>query len=61
MIFDPDTIGPLRKGFVHDLSGSVGRYKAHRRGVHATIVNGQPIVLEGKLTGRMPGRIVAPA
>jgi N-acyl-D-amino-acid deacylase len=60
MIFDPDEIGPLRKEFVHDLPGGVGRYKAYGRGVHATIVNGVPIVLEGELTGRMPGQIVAP-
>jgi N-acyl-D-aspartate/D-glutamate deacylase len=43
-----------------DLPGGVGRYKAYGRGVHATIANGVPIVLEGELTGRMPGRIVAP-
>lgn len=60
MIFDADEIGPLRKEFVRDLPGGVGRYKAYGRGVHATIVNGVPIVLEGELTGRMPGQIVAP-
>lgn len=60
MIFDADEIGPLRKDFVHDLPGGVGRYKAYGRGVHATIVNGEPIVLDGELTGRLPGRIVAP-
>jgi N-acyl-D-aspartate/D-glutamate deacylase len=60
MIFDPDEIGPLRKAFVHDLPGGIGRYKAFGKGVHATIVNGVPIVLEGELTGRLPGRIVAP-
>ena len=60
MIFDPDEIAPLRKEFVHDLPGKVGRYKAYGRGVHATIVNGEPIVLEGRLTGRMPGMVVAP-
>ncbi len=61
MIFDPETIGPWRKEFVRDLPGGVGRYKAYGRGVHATIVNGQPIVLEGELTGRMPGSVVRPA
>jgi N-acyl-D-aspartate/D-glutamate deacylase len=60
MIFDPEEIGPLRKEFVRDLPGGVGRYKAFGKGVHATIVNGVPIVLEGELTGRLPGRIVAP-
>ena len=61
MIFDPDEIGPLRKEFVRDLPGGVGRYKAYGRGVYATIVNGQPIVLDGKLTGRMPGAVVTPS
>ncbi|MCB2074934.1 MAG: amidohydrolase family protein [Novosphingobium sp.] len=60
MIFDEDEIGPLRKEFVRDLPGGVGRYKAYGKGVHATIVNGEPIVLEGELTGRMPGVIVSP-
>jgi N-acyl-D-amino-acid deacylase len=60
MIFDPETIGPWRKEFVRDLPGGVGRYKAFGHGVHATIVNGQPIVLEGQLTGRMPGAWVRP-
>jgi N-acyl-D-amino-acid deacylase len=60
MIFDPETIGPWRKEFVHDLPGGVGRYKAFGRGVHATIVNGQPIVLEGQLTGKLPGATVRP-
>lgn len=60
MIFDPQEIGPLRKEFVHDLPGGVGRYKAYGQGVYATIVNGQPIVIDGQLTGRTPGRLVAP-
>jgi N-acyl-D-aspartate/D-glutamate deacylase len=60
MIFDPETIGPWKKEFVHDLPGGVGRFKAWGKGVKATIVNGQPIVLDGELTGRMPGHWVAP-
>jgi N-acyl-D-aspartate/D-glutamate deacylase len=60
MIFDPEKIGPWRKEFVRDLPGGVGRYKAYGHGVHATIVNGEPIVLDGQLTGRKPGAVVAP-
>ena len=60
MVFDADEIAPVRKEFVHDLPGGVGRYKAYGRGVYATIVNGVPIVLDGELTGRMPGVVVAP-
>jgi N-acyl-D-amino-acid deacylase len=61
MIFDPAEIAPVRKEFVHDLPGGVGRYKAYGRGIYATIVNGEPIVLDGKLTGRLPGMVVSPA
>ena len=61
MIFDENEIGPLRKEFVPELPGGAGRYKAYGSGVYATIVNGQPIVLDGKLTGRLPGALVAPA
>jgi N-acyl-D-aspartate/D-glutamate deacylase len=60
MIFDPETIGPLRKEFVRDLPGGAGRYRAFGSGVHATIVGGEPIVLDGELTGRLPGRVVSP-
>jgi len=61
MIFDPATIGPLRKEFVHDLPGGVGRFKAWGQGVRATIVNGQVIVSNGELTDRLPGQMVSPA
>jgi N-acyl-D-aspartate/D-glutamate deacylase len=60
MVFDPDTVGPWKKEFVHDLPGGVGRFKAWGRGVKATIVNGEPIVLDGQLTGRLPGRVLKP-
>ena len=33
MVFDPETIGPWKKEFVHDLPGGVGRFKAWGRGV----------------------------
>ena len=60
MVFDPATIGPWKKEFVHDLPGGVGRFKAWGRGVKATIVNGEPIVLDGELTGRLPGHVASP-
>lgn len=60
MVFDPDTVGPWKKDFVHDLPGGVGRFKAWGKGVHATVVNGEPIVLGGELTERLPGQVVRP-
>jgi len=59
-VFDPDAIGPWKKEFVHDLPGGVGRFKAWGRGVRATIVNGTPIVLDGRLTSDLPGDFVRP-
>jgi N-acyl-D-aspartate/D-glutamate deacylase len=61
MIFDPQTIGPWKKELVHDLPGGVGRFKAWGKGVKATIVNGEPIVIDGELTGVLPGQVVAPS
>jgi N-acyl-D-amino-acid deacylase len=60
MVFDPETIGPWKKEFVHDLPGGVGRFKAWGQGVRATIVNGRVIVREGVLTDALPGRVVRP-
>jgi N-acyl-D-amino-acid deacylase len=61
MIFDPETVGPSHKEFTHDLPGNVGRWRAWGKGMRATIVNGHPIVLDGELTGRLPGHVVSPA
>jgi N-acyl-D-aspartate/D-glutamate deacylase len=59
-VFDSDAIGPSHKEFVHDLPGGVGRFKAWGTGVTATVVNGEPIVLGGELTGARPGEVVRP-
>ena len=48
-IFDPDTIGPAQKEFVHDFPNGAGRWTSKPEGVYATIVNGEPIVLDGEL------------
>jgi N-acyl-D-aspartate/D-glutamate deacylase len=61
MIFDPEAIGPWKKEFIRDLPGGAGRFRAWGHGVNATIVNGEPIVLKGQLTDRLPGRVVAPS
>jgi len=61
VLLDPEELRrPGRKDFVRDLPGDTGRFQAYPNGIHATIVNGEPIVLDGALTGRLPGRIVAP-
>jgi N-acyl-D-amino-acid deacylase len=60
MIFDPETVGPGTKRMVYDLPGGQGRFSARPRGFAATIVNGVPIVLDGKLQAALPGQLVRP-
>lgn len=60
MLFDPDRIDAGRKEFVRDLPGGAGRFKAWPEGVHATIVNGVPVVVDGVPTGSLPGQVTSP-
>jgi N-acyl-D-aspartate/D-glutamate deacylase len=63
MIFDPQTVGPDRKELVHDFPNGAARWTSRPRGMHATIVNGVPIVLDGELQADagLPGHVLAPA
>jgi N-acyl-D-aspartate/D-glutamate deacylase len=61
MIFDPETVGPGTKRLVDDMPGGESRFSARPRGFRATIVNGEPIVLDGKLQTALPGQLVRPA
>jgi len=60
VLLDPQTVGPGTKRIVHDLPGGEGRFVARPEGIHATIVNGEPIAVDGKLTGALPGRVLRP-
>ncbi|MCC5952640.1 MAG: amidohydrolase family protein [Acidimicrobiia bacterium] len=60
MIFD-DTIAPASKRITHDLPGGAARWTALPAGIHATIVNGVPIVVDGQITGALPGEVVRTA
>src|SRR5262245_31825545 len=60
VLFDPEAVGPGTKRMVHELPGGEGRYLARPEGIVATIVNGEPIALGGKLTGALPGRVLRP-
>ena len=61
-VFDPDTIGPSHKEFVHDFPNGAGRWTSKPEGAHATIVNGVPIVIDGELQADagLPGKVVRP-
>ena len=62
MVFDPETVGPDRKEFVHDFPNGEGRFVSRPSGVNATIVNGTPIVRDGELVqdAGLPGQVLRP-
>ena len=61
-VFDPATIGPAHKEFVHDFPNGAGRWTSKPEGVKATIVNGVPIVVDGELQADagLPGQVLKP-
>jgi N-acyl-D-aspartate/D-glutamate deacylase len=63
MIFDPDTVGPDQKWLAHDFPNGAPRWTSKPQGVHATIVNGVPIVLDGELQtdAGLPGQVLSPS
>jgi N-acyl-D-aspartate/D-glutamate deacylase len=62
MIFDPDTVGPDEKQLAHDFPNGAARWTSKPKGVHATIVNGVPIVVDGELQADagLPGQVLRP-
>lgn len=60
MVFDAATVGPYSKKRVNDMPGNEQRYSARPQGFYATIVNGEPIVVDGKLTKALPGQLLKP-
>ena len=63
MIFDPDTVGPDEKVLAHDFPNGAARWTSKPKGVHATIVNGVPIVVDGELQADagLPGQVLSPS
>ena len=62
VIFDPETVGPDRKEFRHDLPAGAGRWTSRPAGIHATIVNGTPIAIDGEIPDDcgLPGAVLRP-
>ncbi len=62
MVFDPDTVGPDQKYLAHDFPNGAARWTSKPQGVHATIVNGVPIVIDGELQADagLPGHVLSP-
>jgi N-acyl-D-aspartate/D-glutamate deacylase len=63
VLFDPARVGSARRpnSSVRDLPGGGERMLMPAQGVEHTIVNGTVLFEDGKHTGWLPGRVVAPA
>ncbi len=59
VIFALDELHYDADEFVHDLPGGGARLRRPEGGFRATIVSGVPVQEQGKLTGALPGRVIA--
>ena len=58
VLFDPSTVGPGDAELVHDYPAGEGRLAQPAHGVHATVVNGEILIEDGRHTGALPGRVL---
>lgn len=58
VLFDPEAIGSEKAGTRFDLPGGGARLYADAIGIDRVLVGGSEIVIEGRLTGAMPGTVL---
>lgn len=58
VVFDPAIVGASALERVNDLPAGADRLIAHPRGIHAVIVNGQPLPPPGQVPPRPSGRLL---
>ncbi len=51
VVFDTDRVGPELRQAATDLPAAATRLVQHAIGIHATIVNGEPLLVDGEHTG----------
>jgi N-acyl-D-aspartate/D-glutamate deacylase len=58
VVFDPDTVAPVKEDVVHDFPANGWRVRELAEGIHYTVVNGQVLLEKGQHTGNLPGRVL---
>jgi N-acyl-D-aspartate/D-glutamate deacylase len=58
VVFDPDTVAPVKEDVVHDFPASGWRIRELATGIHYTVVNGEVLLDKGEHTGSYPGRVL---
>jgi N-acyl-D-aspartate/D-glutamate deacylase len=59
VVFDPDTVGPGQVSTRWDLPAGASRLFSAATGIERVFVNGVEIVIDGKPTGELPGRLLS--
>jgi len=57
-LFDADRVRPCEPEWVEDYPANTRRLIQHSEGLHCTIVNGQVIYQDGRLSGNLPGQVL---
>src|SRR2546422_1034059 len=58
VVFDPDTVAPVKEDVVHDFPANGWRMRGLGEGIHYTVVNGEVLLEKGTHTGSYPGRVL---
>jgi len=58
VVFDPDTVAPVKEDVVHDFPANGWRMRELAEGIHYTVVNGEVLLEKGQHTGSHPGRVL---
>jgi len=58
VVFDPDTVAPLKEDVVHDFPANGWRMRELAEGIHYTVVNGEVLLEKGQHTGSHPGKVI---
>src|SRR6059036_2963898 len=58
VVFDPDTVAPVKEDVVHDFPANGWRMRELAEGIHFTVVNGEVLLEKGTHTGSYPGRVL---
>src|SRR3989475_516555 len=58
VVFDPDTVAPIKEDVVHDFPANGWRMREPAAGIHYTVVNGEELMEKGTHTGSYPGRVL---
>jgi N-acyl-D-aspartate/D-glutamate deacylase len=61
VVFDPATVGASKLERVHDLPAGEDRLISRPRGIHAVVVNGEPLPPPGQVPDRPTGRLLRQA